>query len=136
MSFLGGMGGNIRFDFSADTGSKIVFALCRWAARRKVWMSAGHQFASTTRYLGLAAETAESQYLGKEWDEKMAMSAMARRRFLEESLTAMYWAVRVRGYSWPSLRMLEVLRPEDLRDARIVEPALGGGVSMGLGGEW
>lgn len=99
-------------------------------------MSAGHQFASTTRYFGFAAETADSQYLGKEWDEKMAMSAMASMRFLEESLTAMYWAVRVRGYSWPSLRMFEVERPEALRDARIVEPALGEGVSTNGFGGW
>ena len=96
-------------------------------------MSDGHQFASTTRYLGFAAETAESQYLGNEWDEKMAMSAMASMRFLDESLTATYWAVRVRGYSWPRVRMLDVSRPEEWRDARIVEPALERG-EYGLGG--
>lgn len=54
----------------------------------------------------------------------MAMSAMARTRFLCVSLTAMYCAVRVEGYSAPSWRMKVASRPEVVRWVRIVEPAL------------
>jgi len=122
-------GGKSWAAFSIETGSKAILAFDAAPSLIQRLMICGLQFASTTSHFGALDSRSGDQVVEKsmEGEDRMCISAIARRRSLDAVLTETYCAVRcswIPGVVFLIVWMPLVSMPREEREERIVFPAL------------